>query len=267
MSLVEYELSEHVATITLNRPEAHNAFNRELLREMRDAFQRFRTSDEARVAIVTGAGGRAFSAGMDLKEYSQRRSEPPSDTPRPSGVSRFLARDPEDLFAGGNMWKPLIAAIDGYCLAGGLELALSCDLRFATPSSVFGLTEVTRGIIAGGGGTQRLPRIIPLAAAMEILLTGRHVTSDEALRWGLINRVVPPDKLMHTAREVANAIASNAPLAVRATKEAALRGLDVGFEDGMRIEAFLSQIIARTEDSQEGPLAFAEKRKPNYKGR
>ena len=143
----------------------------------------------------------------------------------------------------------------------------SCDLRFATPASVFGLTEVTRGIIAGGGGTQRLPRMIPLAAAMEILLTGRHVTSDEALRWGLINRVVPPDELMHTAREVANAIASNAPLAVRATKEATLRGLDVGFEDGMRIEAFLSQIIARTEDSREGPLAFAEKRKPDYKGR
>ena len=165
------------------------------------------------------------------------------------------------------MWKPLIAAIDGYCLAGGLELALSCDLRLATPASVFGLTEVTRGIIAGGGGTQRLPRMIPLAAAMEILLTGRHVSSEEALRWGLINRVVPAPELMDTAREIATAIASNAPLAVRATKEAALRGLDVPFEDGMRIEAFLSQIITRTDDAREGPLAFAQKRKPDYKGR
>jgi enoyl-CoA hydratase/carnithine racemase len=268
MSLVLYDLDEHVATITLNRPEAHNAFSRDLLREMRDAFHRFRTEEEARVAIVTGAGGRAFSAGMDLKELSERRSRPSDQSaPRPSGVSRFLANDPTDLFAGPNMWKPLIAAIDGYCLAGGLELALSCDIRIATPSSVFGLTEVTRGIIAGGGGTQRLPRMVPLAAAMEILLTGRHVSSDEALGWGLVNRVVPADKLMDTAREVARAIASNAPLAVRATKEAALRGLDVPFEDGMRIEAFLSNVIARTEDAREGPLAFAQKRKPDYKGR
>jgi E-phenylitaconyl-CoA hydratase len=269
MSLVLYDLSEHVATITLNRPEAHNAFSRDLLREMRDAFHRFRTEEDARVAIVTGAGGRAFSAGADLKEMSERRSRSaqPDDKPRPSGISRFLGRDPTDLFAGSNMWKPLIAAIDGYCLAGGLELALSCDLRFATPASVFGLTEVTRGIIAGGGGTQRLPRMVPLAAAMEILLTGRHVTADEALTWGLINRVVPADKLMETALGVAQTIASNAPLAVRATKEAALRGLNVGFEDGMRIEAFLSQVVTRSEDAREGPLAFAEKRKPDYKGR
>src|SRR5712692_9477739 len=184
MPLVLYELDDHVATITLNRPEAHNAFSRDLLREMRDAFQRFRADEDAWVGIVTGAGGRAFSAGMDLKELSRRRSEPreESDRPRPSGTARFLARDPEDLFAGGNLWKPLIAAIDGYCLAGGLELALSCDIRVASSSSVFGLTEVTRGIIAGGGGTQRLPRMVPLAAAMEILLTGRHVTADEALR-------------------------------------------------------------------------------------
>jgi enoyl-CoA hydratase/carnithine racemase len=268
MSLVEYDLDEYVATITLNRPEAHNAFSRDLLREMRDAFHRFRTEEDARVAIVTGAGGRAFSAGMDLKELSQRRSQPRDEsTPRPSGVSRFLANDPTDLFAGPNLWKPLIAAIDGYCLAGGLELALSCDLRFATPSSVFGLTEVTRGIIAGGGGTQRLPRMIPLAAAMEILLTGRHVTANEALGWGLVNRVIPADKLMDTVRDVARTIASNAPLAVRATKEAALRGLDVPFEDGMRIEAFLSQVISRTEDAREGPAAFAQKRTPDYKGR
>src|SRR5712692_10038899 len=214
MPLVLYELDDHVATITLNRPEAHNAFSRDLLREMRDAFLRFRTEDDAWVGIVTGAGGRAFSAGADLKEMSQRRSVPQEETerPRPSGVSRFLARDPNDLFAGGNMWKPLIAAVDGYCLAGGLELALSCDIRVCSSSSVFGLTEVTRGIIAGGGGTQRLPKIIPLAAAMEILLTGRHITADEALNWGLVNRVVPANKVMATANEIARTIAANAPL-------------------------------------------------------
>lgn len=264
-----YEVDDGVATITLNRPEAHNAFSRDLIREMRDAFQRFRTEEEARVAIVTGAGGKAFSAGADLKEMSQRRARPQeeADRPRPSGTSRFLARDPEDLFAGGNMWKPLIAAIDGYCLAGGLELALSCDIRIATPASVFGLTEVTRGIIAAGGGTQRLPRMVPLAAAMEILLTGRHVMADEALRWGLVNRVVPADKLMSVAMEIARMIAANAPLAVRATKESAMRGLDLPVHEGLRIEAFLSQVIARTEDAREGPLAFAQKRKPDYKGR
>jgi len=269
MALVIYELDEHVATITLNRPEAHNAFSRDLLRELRDVFARFRTEDDAWVGIVTGAGGRAFSAGADLKEMSARRARPETETdrPRPSGVSRFLARDPEDLFAGGNMWKPLIAAIDGYCLAGGLELALSCDIRVASHASVFSLTEVTRGIIPGGGGTQRLPRTIPLAAAMEILLTGRHVSATEALAWGLINRVVQSDKVLPAALDIARTIAANAPLAVRATKEAALRGLDVPFEEGMRIEAFLSQIIARTDDAREGPTAFAQKRKPEYKCR
>lgn len=269
MALVLYELEDHIATITLNRPEAHNAFSRDLLREMRAAFARFREEEDARVGIVTEAGGKAFSAGMDLKELSERRqrSQTPDDRPRPSGVSRFLANDPTDLFAGPNLWKPLVAAIDGYCLAGGLELALSCDIRVASQRSVFGLTEVTRGIIAGGGGTQRLPRTVPLAAAMEILLTGRHVSAEEALRWGLVNRVVSSEDVMPTAREIARAIAANAPLAVRASKEAALRGLDVPFADGMRIEAFLSQTIARTEDAREGPLAFAQKRKPDYKGR
>jgi enoyl-CoA hydratase/carnithine racemase len=267
VALVIYDLEDHVATITLNRPEAHNAFSRDLLREMRDVFQRLAGDDDAWVAVVTGAGGRAFSAGMDLKELSQRRAPSGSDGPRPSGTSRFLARDPGELFAGTQMWKPLIAAIDGYCLAGGLELALSCDIRVASEKSVFGLTEVTRGIIAGGGGTQRLPRFVPLAAAMEILLTGRHVSAEEALRWGLVNRVVSSEDVLPTALEIARAIAGNAPLAVRATKEAALRGLSVPLEEGLRIEAFLSQIIGRTEDAREGPLAFAEKRKPDYKGR
>lgn len=267
MALVLYELDDHVVTITLNRPEAHNAFSRDLLREMRDAFERFRTQDDAWVGVVTGAGGRAFSAGMDLKELSQRREPEPGVSPRPSGISRFLARPAGDLFAGTELWKPLIAAIDGYCLAGGLELALSCDIRVASESSVFGLTEVTRGIIAGGGGTQRLPRFVPLAAAMEILLTGRHVTADEALRWGLVNRVVTSEEVMPTALEIARTIASNAPLAVRASKEAALRGLSVPLDEGLRIEAFLSQIIQRTEDAREGPLAFAQKRKAEYKGR
>lgn len=269
MSLVIYELNDNVATITLNRPEAHNAFSRALLRELRDAWERFRIDEEARAAIVAGAGGRAFSAGADLKEMAERGapSAPEDGGPRPSGLSRFLSRRAGDLFAGTEMYKPMVAAIDGYCLAGGLELALSCDIRIASDKSVFGLTEVTRGIIPGGGGTQRLPRAIPLALAMEVLLTGRHVSAEEALRFGLINRVVSSEEVMPVAREIAGMIAANAPLAVRATKEAAIRGLDLGIDEGLRVEAFLSQMIGRTDDAREGPRAFAEKRKPDYQGR
>lgn len=268
MALVLYELSDHIATITLNRPEAMNALSRELLRELRDTFKAFRTDDEAWVAIVTGAGGKAFSAGADLKEMS-RRGERPSgeDRPRPSALSRLLGRDAGDLFGGTEMWKPLVAAIDGYCLAGGLELALSCDVRIASAQSRFGLTEVTRGIIPGGGGTQRLPRAIPVAIAMELLLTGRHMDAEEALRFGLINSVVPSEDVMNAAREMAALIARNAPLSVRATKEAALRGLGLPLDEGLRLESFLAQMIGSTEDAREGPRAFAEKREPEYKGR
>lgn len=271
MALVLYELSDQIATITLNRPEAHNALSRALIRELRDAFQRFRTEEEARVAILTGAGGKAFSAGADLKEMAERSAPRETgdgaSTPRPSGVSRFLSRTSDELFTGTELWKPLIAAIDGYCLAGGLELALTTDIRIASEKSKFGLTEVTRGIIAGGGGTQRLPRSIPLALAMEILLTGRHMDAEEALRAGLVNRVVPSEQVMPTALEIAQMIARNAPLAVRATKEAAMRGIEVGLNEGIRIEAFLSQMIGRTDDAREGPRAFAEKRQANYAGR
>jgi enoyl-CoA hydratase/carnithine racemase len=271
VALVLYELDDHVVTITLNRPEAHNAFGRDLLRELRDAFARFQGDFDAWVGVVTGAGGKAFSAGADLKEMSARRNRPPDEiapeAPRPSGFARLLSRDSSDLFAGTTMWKPLVAGIDGYCLAGGLELALSCDIRIASPQSKFGLTEVTRGIIAGGGGTQRLTRAIPMAVAMDLLLTGRHMDAEEALRHGLVNQVVPSDQVMSTAQGIAARIAANAPLAVRATKEAALRGLGMPIDDGLRLEAHLSHMVGQTEDAREGPKAFAEKRAPRWQGR
>lgn len=268
MPFVLYELSDHVATITLNRPSAMNAFSRGLRTELLEAFARFRSEDEARVAIVTGAGGRAFSAGADLKEMAARRDAERADgAQRASGTAQLLARGAGELFGGTELWKPLIAAINGYCLAGGLELALSCDIRIASHTSRFGLTEVTRGIIAAGGGTQRLPRTVPLAIALELLFTGRHMDAAEALHHGLVNRVVDPDEVMPVARELARTIAENAPLAVRASKEAALRGLGMKLEDGLRLEAWLSQSIIRTEDAREGPRAFAEKRKPRFLGR
>ena len=269
MALVLYEISDHIATITLNRPEAMNALSRALLVELRDAFERFREDAQARVAVVTGAGGKAFSAGVDLKEMAGGRAGAPSEAAPPaSGLARLLTRRGGTMFGDVELWKPLVAAIDGYCLAGGFELALACDLRVASRRSVFGLTEVTRGIIAAAGGTQRLPRAVPLAIAMEMLMTGRHCSAQEAERWGILNRVVEePQEVLPAAREIAAGIARNAPLAVRASKEAALRGLGMTLEEGLRFEAYLSQAIHATEDAREGPRAFAQKRKPEFQGR
>jgi enoyl-CoA hydratase/carnithine racemase len=165
------------------------------------------------------------------------------------------------------MWKPLIAAINGYCLAGGLELALACDIRVAAEHAEFALKEVQRGIIPGGGGTQRLPRAIPPNIALEMMFTGMHISAQEAYRIGLVNYVVPADQVMAKAEAIARAICANAPLAVRATKEAVYRGLDTTLDEGLRIEALLSKAIAHTADSREGPRAFAEKRPAQFRGR
>jgi E-phenylitaconyl-CoA hydratase len=259
MPEVLFERDEHVATITINRPEAMNALNNPVRRGLLEAFTTFRDDPGLWVAIVTGAGDRAFSAGADLVEMSQRREadagDPFWETPLPSLTKGF------------DVWKPMIAAINGYCLAGGLELALACDIRIAAEGSQFGLTEVTRGIIPGSGGTQRLPRLLPLGAALELLFTGERIPAERALSLGLINRIVPAGAHLSEARALAARINQNAPLAVRAVKEAAKRGLEVPLEQGLRIEAYLSRIIHDTEDSREGPRAFAQKRAAQFKGR
>jgi enoyl-CoA hydratase/carnithine racemase len=164
-------------------------------------------------------------------------------------------------------WKPIIAAIHGYCLAGGLELALSCDIRIAAENAQFGLPEPKRAIIPGATGTQRLPRVVPLAFAMELLLTGDRYDAETALRFGLVSRVVPRDRLMATAEELAQTIAANGPLAVRAIKQAALMGRDLPFQEGLALESELAGKIFRTADALEGPTAFAQKRKPEYRGK
>ena len=166
-----------------------------------------------------------------------------------------------------DLTKPVIAAVDGYCLAGGLELALACDFIIASDRSHFGLSEVLRAIIPGGGGTQRLPRAIPFRRALEVLLTGDRLNAQQAYDLGLVNRVVNPEDVMSTAEELANKINANGPLAVRAIKQLAYQGMDMPLEQGLRLEELVSQRIHKTEDSKEGPLAFVEKRKPNYKGR
>jgi E-phenylitaconyl-CoA hydratase len=257
---VLYEVRDRIAYITLNRPEAMNALNSAVRQGLNEAWRRFRDDPDAWVAIVTGAGDRAFSAGADLKEMSATRE---AEAAGEQSMANIPAGPGGELVT----WKPIIAAINGYCLAGGLELALRCDIRIAAEHARFGLTEVTRGIIPGGGGTQRLPRTIPVSLAMELIFTGKHITAEEAFRMGLVNRVVPAAELMPAAEEMARQINANAPLAVRATKEAILRGLEMSLDDGLRLEALISRTVRLTEDSREGPKAFAEKRPARFQGR
>ena len=262
MSEVLYEKRERIAYITLNRPEALNALNTPLRRLLLEALQDFAADDETWVAVITGAGSRAFSAGADLKEMSARRQAESEAGWR----DPFWAPEPVSLNRGLRIWKPVVAAINGYCLAGGLELALACDIRIAAEHAEFALKEVQRGIIPGGGGTQRLPRAIPLNIALELMLTGDHIDAREAHRLGLVNHVVPAEQLMPTAEAIARKICANAPLAVREIKEAAYRGLDTTLDEGLRLESLLAKAIRHTKDSKEGPRAFAEKRPAVFKG-
>ncbi len=260
MPTVLYEQQDRIVTITINRPEAMNAIDPETHEALIAAWTRFRDDDSAWVAILTGAGEQAFSAGADLKKFVPAefagRGDAAHNTFGLGGITRGL-----------EIWKPMIAAINGFCLAGGLEQALACDLRIAAPHARFGLTEVRWAIMPGAGGTQRLPRAIPLAKAMEMILTAEHVTADEALRLGLVNKVVPLPELMPAARALGELLCERGPLALRAAKEAVIRGLSLPLADGLRLEAFLSGVLRRTEDAIEGPKAFAEKRKPAYKAR
>jgi E-phenylitaconyl-CoA hydratase len=255
-----FDLADNVAVITLNRPAVRNAMNRELSAALRQALQRVREDADIRVAVITGAGG-TFSAGADLKEraHSGRAADASAasviETSRAGGFSTLAIP------------KPLLAAVDGYCLAAGFELALLCDLRICTPEARFGLPEITRGFFPGGGGPQRLIRAIPQAMAMEMILTGDAIDAATALRVGLVSRIVPASDLLPTAQQIARRIASHAPLAVRAAKEVAQSALDETLEQALRFGSALRWIIGQTEDAREGPRAFAERRPPSYQGR
>lgn len=254
MAAVIYEKKGHIAIITLNRPEALNALNADLHRELHEAMVDFRDNDDLWVAILTGTGDRAFSAGADIKGFQPGTGE----------VSR---RSDEPPVRADTIWKPVIAAIHGYCLGGGLELALTCDIRIAANNAQLGQPEVNIGFMAGGGGTQRLPRFIPRAVAAEILLTGNRINAEEALRWGLVSRVVPRDRLMSTAMEIAETVCQRGPLGIRATKEAIIRGYDMTLPDGLYLETEKVAYVRTTDDFMEGARAFAQKRTPDYKGK
>ena len=256
-----YAQQDRVVTITIHRPEAMNSIDPETDQALIEAWIRFRDDPDAWVAILTGAGEKAFSAGADLKKM----------IPQAFGAGG-RGRGHNDYGLGGitrglEIWKPLIAAVNGHALAGGLELALTCDLRVAAEHATFGLTEVRWAIMPGAGGTQRLPRAVPLAKAMEMILMAETVNAVEAHRIGLVNAVVPFVDLMPTARRWAQTICERGPLAVRAAKEAIIRGLSLPLADGLRLEAFLSGTLRGTEDAVEGPKAFAEKRQPVFKAR
>ncbi len=258
MPVVIYEKRGRTVVLTLNRPEAMNAINREVREALVESFLRFRDDDDARTLILTGAGDRAFSAGADLKEMSQSLPEPAQRLDRSTLVLTVR---------GIGLWKPVIAAVNGFCLAGGLELALSCDILMASDTASFAFTEVTRGITPGDGGTQLLPRIVPVGMALEMMFSGGRIDAAEAYRIGLVNRVVPQAELMTEAMALAERINESAPIAVRLVKESAWRGLDLPLAEGLRLESLFSGLVHTTEDAKEGPKAFAEKRPPVYKGR
>jgi enoyl-CoA hydratase/carnithine racemase len=257
---VQFELAEQVAVITLNRPAVRNAMNSELRGALTEALHRVRQDDDIRAAIITGAG-RTFSAGADLKERAQVGRTGDADVASVIEASRTAG------FAKLALEKPLIAAVDGYCLAAGFELALLCDIRICTAEARFGLPEIVRGFFPGGGGPQRLIRAIPQAMAMEMILTGDAIDAATALHAGLVSRIVAEDQLLPTARQIAQRIAGHAPLAIKAVKEVAQAALDETLEQSLRLGSTLRWIIGQTEDAREGPRAFADKRAPRYRGR
>jgi enoyl-CoA hydratase/carnithine racemase len=256
MALI-YKKEGKVAIITLNRPDALNAMDPETYQELSDALIDFKDDDNLWVGILTAAGEKAFCAGADIKKM----------LPSLQSVNGQTTTGPATIVRGLNLWKPMIAAVNGAALGGGLELALGCDIRIASENAIFGVPEVNLGLIPGWGGTQRLPRVIPWAKAAEMLMTGRPIDAKEAYRIGLVNKVVPIAELMPTAMQMADALCKPAPLAVRAVKQAMLQGTSLSLSGGLELERELTDYVMSTEDFQEGTTAFVEKRKPDFKAK
>jgi enoyl-CoA hydratase len=257
-----FETRDRIAFITLNRPDSLNAMNRQMTRELVDVCQQVEEESGIRIAIFTGAGEKAFSAGMDLKERAETAFSPIER--RQQKLTNKIYTQARAVAA---ITTPTIAAIRGYCVGGGLEFALACDLRVAAEDAKLGLTEVRRGIIPGAGGTQRLTRAVGVTKAMEMCLTGDTVSGLEAKSLGLVNNAVPSADVLKTAEDLAARILKGAPMSVAFIKEAIKKGVELALEEGLRLEADLSALIGITEDAKEGPRAFAEKRPPVWKGK
>ena len=255
---IDLSVTDGIALITINRPERLNALDTEHYAGLSQAWQTVRDDSAIRVAVITGAGEKSFSTGADLKSF----------IPKPPELAELVLTQKSQLLNRGlEVWKPVIAAVNGYCLGGGMTLLLASDIHLAAEHATFSVAEVKRGVFPANGGTQRIAQQLPHAIAMEMLLTGEPIDAATAARWGLVNKVVPLAQLMDSAMDYAKRIAANAPLAVQAAKELALRSRDLDLASGLRMEQLFLRLLQDSEDVQEGAAAFAAKRKPQFKGR
>ncbi len=249
---------DHIAIITINRPDKLNALNAQAKSELQEVFKKIKTDNNVDVVILTGAGEKAFVAGTDIKELTILNSETGKE---------FSAKGQEVFDLIENLGKPVIAAVNGYALGGGCELALACHIRIASENAKFGQPEVNLGIIPGYGGTQRLARLIGRGRAMELILTGNQIDAQEALRVGLVNKVVPQSDLLSTATSIAQLIASKGQVAIRMALKAVNMTEETTLSDGQKLEASLFGVCCDSEDFKEGTTAFLEKRKPVFKNK
>lgn len=251
------DVKDRVAYITLNRPDKLNALNWKTMQELQDALSSVREDQNVVGVILTGAGEKAFAAGADINELAQQT---------PVGAKEFSKQSQEILRLIEEFPKPVIAAVNGFCLGGGSELAMACHMRIASEKAKFGQPEVNLGIMCGNGGSQRLPRLVGKGRAIELLVTGNMIDGAEAYRIGLANKVVPPDRLMKTCEEILNTVAKKAPIAIKLTLEAVTHGMEMTLEEGVQLEANLFGLCFSTADMREGTRAFVEKRPANFQG-
>ncbi|MFQ5604747.1 MAG: enoyl-CoA hydratase/isomerase family protein [bacterium] len=253
-----FNKKNRIAYITVNRPKVLNALNWQTMHEIQDAFLKIKEDDAVSGVIITGEGEKAFVAGADIKDLA---------TKDPVGAKEFSLESQQILHLIEHFPKPVIAAVNGYCLGGGCELAMACHLRIASENAKFGQPEVNLGIIPGNGGTQRLPRLVGKGRALELILTGNIIDAHEAYRIGLANKVTAAEQLISTAEEILKTIFSKGPVAVKLSLEAVNHGLELTLEEGVQLESNLFGLCFSTEDMKEGTQAFIEKRKPEFKGK